>query len=80
MSDAFFLPIGRDVIVTTITKDPIIGVFKGIINFGGIPAIWLTISLCPDIHQDHICLMQNVVDVKILKTESSKILLDGGTK
>lgn len=80
MSDAFFLPIGRDVIITTINKDPIIGVFKGIINFGGIPAIWLQISLTPDTHVYHLCLMQNVVDVKILKIESSKIFLDGGTK
>lgn len=41
MENTFFAPIGKTVTVCTIDNQQTTGEFSGIINFGGIPAIWL---------------------------------------
>jgi len=82
MSDAFFLPVGRNVTIVCMDGHKYTGELKGVINFGGIPAIWiqtiysgLSNDQASDI-VDHICLIQNVISVEVIK-EKSKII-DGG--
>lgn len=76
MSNAFFLPVGRDVMVECINNYEFNGELKGVINFGGIPAIWLQSNDNNEI-KEHILLIQNVVGITIIKDDVSKIL-DGG--
>ena len=41
MENTFFLPVGRKISVDTNDQQTFSGEFLGIVNFGGIPAIWL---------------------------------------
>lgn len=77
MSDAFFLPVGRDVIVNCIGNITYNGELKGIINYGGIPAIWVEKTEDDGTITDHILLINNVVALNINKKNTNKIL-DGG--
>lgn len=77
MSDAFFLPIGRDVMVECIDNYAYDGELKGIINFGGIPAIWMEQTNNDGNITQHILLINNVVSLNVNKDNTNKIL-DGG--
>jgi hypothetical protein len=76
MSDAFFLPVGRDVTIECVHAYEYSGELKGVINFGGIPAVWLQSKNDNGEINDHVCLIQNVIAINITK-EKSKII-DGG--
>ena len=85
MSDAFFLPVGRNIEVSTIKGEKLCGELKGLINFGGIPAVWITneqprdntdISVMDT--EEHICLIQNVVSIRVIKKGSETIIFNGG--
>jgi len=82
MSDAFFLPIGRNVTIVCLDGNKYTGELKGVINFGGIPAIWIQTIYGPlsdgDTSEivDYITLIQNVIAIEVIK-EKSKII-DGG--
>jgi hypothetical protein len=68
MDNAFFLPVGRKVLVSTTGKDFLSGELKGIINFGGIPAIWIVSNLPgSDDIIEHICLLNNVCAMTVTK-------------
>lgn len=41
MESTFFMPVGRKISVDTSDQQSYSGEFLGVINFGGIPAIWL---------------------------------------
>lgn len=48
MDKQFFLPVGRLVTIVTMQKE-FKGFLEGVINFGGIPALWITDTLDGDI-------------------------------
>lgn len=83
MENTFFLPVGRKVLISTVGKDFISGELRGIINFGGIPAIWIVGQVEGSTQiVEHICLLNNVCamtvtkeslpDLKILSYEKTK--------
>ena len=68
MESTFFLPVGRHVKVELTTSEIAQGELKGLINFGGIPAIWVVSSAhanAPTI--EHICLLNNVARMTVIK-------------
>lgn len=68
MENAFFLPVGRHVVVKTTDNKELRGELKGIINFGGIPAIWLIMATAgSESIIEHVCLMNNVCSLTIVK-------------
>jgi hypothetical protein len=74
MENTFFLPVGRHVKIYTTNCDVIEGVLKGVINFGGIPAIWVNgVTAENDVVVEHICLLNNVCAMTVIKEiEQSK--------
>lgn len=79
MENTFFLPIGKYVLIECLENYTIEGEFKGVINFGGIPALWITEIIFPDNmpNRDVVCLCQNVVSISITKdkTVQSKTII-----
>jgi hypothetical protein len=68
MEATFFLPVGRHVKVELTTAEIVQGELKGLINFGGIPAIWVVSSAQLQTRQlEHICLLNNVARMTVIK-------------
>lgn len=68
MENTFFIPVGRHVKVRTIANDQLQGELKGLINFGGIPAIWIvTVTAGTEVLIEHICLLNNVTHMTVVK-------------
>ena len=68
MENTFFLPVGRHVRVTTTAGDSVQGELKGVINFGGIPAILIvSVTAGTEIAVEHICLLNNVCSMTVYK-------------
>lgn len=68
MENAFFLPVGRHVKVSTTANDFIEGELKGIINFGGIPAIWVVgVTSGTEVLIEYVCLLNNVCSMTVIK-------------
>jgi hypothetical protein len=79
MENTFFLPVGRKVLISTVGKDFISGELRGIINFGGIPAIWIVGTPDgSDTITEHICLLNNVCSMSVTKEngESKTFILN----
>ena len=66
MDKMFFAPVDRLVSVTTINKTECRGFFKGFIQFGGVPAIWLEDTTENELHTSVIPIIQ-VVDFNFIK-------------
>lgn len=68
MDNTFFLPVGRQVMVSTVGNDYLTGELKGIINFGGIPAVWIVGQVeGSNTINEHICLLNNVCVMTVTK-------------
>lgn len=66
MDKMFFAPVDRLVSVTCIGNRECRGFFKGFIQFGGVPAIWLEDTINNDVHTSVIPIIQ-VVDFNFSK-------------
>jgi hypothetical protein len=70
----FIFPVGKEITVVTIDKAEYYGILCGIVNVGGIPALWLqTDSKTANI--ETILLMQNVCSITSLKTSTKNNLI-----
>jgi hypothetical protein len=68
MENAFFLPVGRHVKIYTNNNDTVEGELKGVINFGGIPAIWIVgVTAGTETVIEHVCLLNNVCTMTVIK-------------
>jgi len=68
MENTFFLPVGRHVKIYTTNNDVVEGELKGVINFGGIPAIWLYgVTAGTEVVIEHVCLLNNVCSMTVIK-------------
>lgn len=73
MENTFFIPVGRHVKVRTIANDVLQGELKGLINFGGIPAIWIvSITAGTEVIIEHVCLLNNVTHMTVVKEIDQK--------
>ena len=71
MSNTFFLPVGKTVHVHTIVNGLIrSGELAGLINVGGIPAIWLKA-----VGTDYIILLNNVATIDVINENKPLINL-----
>ena len=80
MENTFFIPVGRHVKVRTIANDQLNGELKGLINFGGIPAIWIvSVTAGTEVAIEHVCLLNNVTHMTVIKeidkSKTSSILI-----
>lgn len=80
MENTFFLPVGRHVRIHTTAKEVIEGELKGVINFGGIPAIWVVgVTSGTEVLIEHVCLLNNVCSMTVIKeidrSKKSSILI-----
>ena len=79
MENTFFLPLGKKVLVECLHGYSVEGEFRGVINFGGIPAVWITEVDFPEnsMNKDVVCLAQNIVTICIQKDKNvqSKIVI-----
>lgn len=66
MDKQFFLPVGRLISVTTTQGNTIKAFLEGMINFGGVPALFLTDSLDGDI-LEWVIPMPHIVSFQVLK-------------
>jgi hypothetical protein len=73
MDKQFFLPLGR--LVTCKTTDAVVytGFFDGMVNFGGVPSIWLS-DVKDDETIDIILPVTQVVYFRVLKPKNKLIL------
>lgn len=71
MSNTFFLPVGKTVHVYTIVNGLTrSGELAGLINVGGIPAIWLKA-----LNTDYIILLNNVATIDVISENKPLINL-----
>jgi hypothetical protein len=64
------------VIIDCINGQKYCGELKGIINFGGIPAIWIESNINGELF-GHVLLINNVIALNMKKDNAPKII-DGG--
>ena len=81
MESTFFLPVGRVIAVELVGGKIVSGVLKGVVNIGGIPAIWLNSATDENLEYtyDYIALMNNVCYFSVLKDNpktSTKLILE----
>lgn len=69
MSDQFFMPLGKEVLLLLTDDNSVAGIFAGFVQFGGIPAVYLY-SEYENLRKETLVPINQIISFEVVKPKT----------
>lgn len=67
MSDQFFMPLGKEVLLILMDDNSISGIFNGFVSFSGIPAVYIYSDYENNLRKETLIPINQIITFEVIK-------------